>query len=437
MFGVFTSTKAQSAPCGVLGQLGKAAQSACSAVKQQFTEFSWPMMVLGGVGAVAVYKSGVVGWTWKSATSWNFRRLAVACSILDPLEEIDVPRTKTTVMESVRSGSVETKLLAPKCQTTVGYLEDGKYKVVGCAVRIDDDLVILGHVASAPPKGQAVLKGHNRYIALDLDKMEALDTDVYALSMDDRMKADAGLKVMHAVKAIPVHGMHCQIVGPAGLGTTGIIRHDAAIFGRITYDGTTVAGYSGAAYTAGNILVGIHTSGGSVNAGYNASYLRICIQAKNKKVDESEEWLREQWDNGAEFWVDDRWYDDDYSRIKVGGAYHLVQRSSMRNVFGDQWEEDFHNSPSRMRKKNKKRHEYTDYESIKVVPGETIASTSGASTLLEKSPGSADLAKSGLMTVLSKLSNRQVKQLKSLLIESQKLSDSQANAQEMIKSIAA
>lgn len=312
--------------------------------------------------------------------------------------------TKQTTLESVRSGSVENRMPSPKFQAMIGEMKDGEFHVVGNAVRMRDWLVMPAHVYAAVEKPFA--KGLQSHLDISQYDYEDLDTDLIALKMSNKDLSVIGVRDAGLCYDIPRIGMYVSVIGSAGLGTTGILKLDAGIFGRVTYNGTTVSGYSGAAYMSGSQLVGIHTNGGAVNGGYAAGYVKTLLQVIDKTRDESsEDWLANAYANEEDIMIDPKWSSLDEIRIQVGGRFAIVSKDSMRKAFGNNWMNELQQGryvkAGRGGRASAYAMSYGDLES-----GEVKASSSGGSTLLEQSPELENLGEKRIMDELRKLSKR-------------------------------
>lgn len=302
--------------------------------------------------------------------------------------------TRKTTFESVRQGSVETKMPVPKNQAVVGELVSGEFHSVGCAVRMGAWLVMPAHVYAAVDKPW--VKGKQGLVDVSGHDFQDLETDLIGIKLGNNDMSKLGLKDIGCYNDIPKQGSFSAVCGSAGQGTVGVVKIDTQVFGRITYDGTTVAGYSGAAYMSGSTLIGIHTSGGIVNGGYSAGYVKTLLQVVDKtRLESSEDWLQNVYDQGLDIVIDPKWNDLDEIRIQVGGKFSIVSRDSMRKAFGNEWQT--HVRSGRFAAS------YGDLES-----GEARAtSKSGGLTSLAESPNSDGTRLTNLMSEYSKLSKKQ------------------------------
>lgn len=330
-------------------------------------------------------------------------------------------------LESVRSGSIESSQLKPKCQVFIGEMKAGEFHAVGSAVRMRDYLVMPGHVAAAVD--EMCVKGSQHWVKIERDREYLdLDTDLIAYKLSPKELATIGVSQGSISHSLPYTGEFVSVVGLNGKGTTGVLRHDRMVFGRVVYEGTTVAGYSGSPYVSGNRIVGIHTNGGAVNGGYSASYIYSLICWHDKTRDEdSEDWLRKQYSkNKKNFRVDKRWGDLDEVRVEINGRYAVVARKDMAAAFGNDWF-DFMDETDRLEQK----YYQGGYESAAggsiLKSGESTSSNSGGSSIVENTPDPSLQEVVALVNELAKSSPRRLKAVRSTIRQLCETSDIQGN----------
>nr|UGO57564.1 MAG: hypothetical protein 1 [Riboviria sp.] len=312
--------------------------------------------------------------------------------VLDP----EVVGTLKTVLESRRQGSEESEMTFPKCQARVGVMRDGQFVVLGSCIRFGDHIVGPDHVLGG--EFDRFAYGRQSYISLyGLDRI-VLGTDLVAIPLSARDMSTLGLSCC-TLALVPDCGAYAQVVGPMGKGTTGNLRNDVRCFGRVVYDGTTLAGYSGSAYTIGTQVAGIHQSGGPVNGGFSASFVWARLKAAlRQKPEASEDWLLGQMDAGKVIRWDPSSGDPDEVTISVGGRYSVIERSSMVKAFGKDWD-------SRLELVPKKRASYESAE-LTDVSGETPNSQlPGVSSSSQNSQDSARLLLLSTIDAYKKLSS--------------------------------
>lgn len=278
----------------------------------------------------------------------------------------------SVIFESKRAGSDEFPLTTPKSQALVGYFEGKEFKAIGSCVRMEGGILVgPDHVLSDGPDGspEKFVKGTQSHVSIRNKHREMLDTDLCCISMTDKEFSIIGISVLK-LDSVSAKGDFVAIVGPVGKGTTGVLKNDLRNFGRVIYEGTTVHGYSGAPYVKGPFVLGIHQRGGTVNGGFSAHYVWMLVKGYLKIRDEAiygtPKFLREQFEHGKTI----RWqnsYDPDYVQIYCDGKYSQVQRSSMFEAFGNEWEQDNEYS----RKYSREYHDNPDY--YESVPAQTVS----------------------------------------------------------------
>lgn len=316
---------------GVVGaRLGNVFHSAPTSVK------------LGAVGAGyaswLLYKHGACLGVATDALLPGWRWLRALVTEVEVVVDPEVQK-KRTVMESRREGSDEAVMTAPRFQARVGYFRDSKFVALGCCVRMSEGyLVGPDHVL-----GESVVEkfvyGRQSYLSLKNKERLHLATDLVAIKLTDREFSTIGVTESPLV-SVPRGGIFAQIVGPEGKGTTGNLVNDVTSFGRVTYHGTTLGGYSGSPYTDGNRMLGIHQCGGSLNGGYSASFVWMRLKKLAKiRLESSEDWILGQYQAGRDItWSNVG--DPDEVELNVDGNYTVVSRGSLVKAFGNNWEND-------------------------------------------------------------------------------------------------
>lgn len=318
--------------------------------------------------------------------------------------------TREVVLESVRAGSTEQAMSVPKAQVMVGQMVSGNFHAHGCGVRMEKFLVLPDHVysyANRDTKRTFVMGKTKNIIEITGRETQVIDTDLVYVELSADEWGRLGVAVMSIYVSMSDRGALAQIVGASAMGTTGVLKHDESVFGRVVYEGTTVGGYSGAAYLVGNQLAGIHQCGGKVNGGYSAQYLWVTIMWQQKmRLEDTEDWLKQKFQARKRLIVDKSWGALDEVRIKYDGTYAVVERSSMAKAFGSDWNQKLNDSGVLYLEP---RGAYTDnvYES-----GEARSSSIlGDSSVLSKSQGNVELTKSDLIKEFSTYTPEQLKKL--------------------------
>lgn len=255
-------------------------------------------------------------------------------------------------LESIRVGSILTKFEIPDCQVVLGVLHGERFVAHGCGVRVDvvgcDDLFIITpmHVYSGLPDDFHV-RGKNNTVSLNgklftkggvsmSRNIVELDTDLVALPITPVEASQIGVKRASIQTAMEGRGTLARIVGPLGEGSTGVLYPDPIVFGQLVYDGSTVAGFSGAAYVVGRSVAGIHCAGGSRNVGYSLRLAYVTLAYWLKISPEyTEEWLENIIKRTKKkVKVDLSWQHLDSVRIFVKGEFHIVERDTWNDIVG-------------------------------------------------------------------------------------------------------
>lgn len=378
------------------------------------------MIASGVVVALALYKARNRLRQWIP----GLQRVKTAFGCEPPIM-VKATGTMKTAFESVRQGSTEQEMLPPKSQVLFGDMVAGEFHANGCGVRMSNWIVVPGHVFSGCES--PCVKGRQHWVNLGKDRDYIdLDTDLIAIKLTEKELSIVGVQVSSISHSLPYSGDYVQIVGPLGKGTAGTLRHDRHVFGRVCYDGTTVAGYSGAAYTSGNRIVAIHTNGGAVNGGYSASYVYSLLCAHDRiKPEDSEDWLRNQFRKDKQrIRYDKRWNDLDEVRVEVNGRYAVVTRDAMVRAFGNDWADEilaWGEAPARSyqdeskslskKKKVKESKKPAGSETDDESSGEDQDSKSGVSSISANAPDQAIDAIVNIIQKLRFMSNGRVKKL--------------------------
>nr|UGO57254.1 MAG: hypothetical protein 2 [Riboviria sp.] len=331
---------------------------------------------------------------------------------------------RVVIPESAREGSSEAKLTIPKFQVLVGSYKDGEFVTAGNATCLNGYLIVNDHVLGL--QEDVYLMGALRKpVKFNIDKFLFLQTDLLAVELPPAVQSQVGAKTAVIHHSVPDTGVFASIVGARGLGTTGVLRNDPVLFGRVLYDGTTKAGYSGAAYCVGDKIVGMHQAGGTVNCGWSASYVWALLKSAAKIVEEdTEDWLDKEFSRGAKIRIDRGFLDPDEVRIQVNGRYANVSRAAFYSVFDKDYEEvgGWIVSKGKRRlyndglpsKDNRSKRKNFDLEAADVC----VPVPSGEASLTQKNlPASGSLVKSGdqekanLLRLINALKNSSNKNL--------------------------
>lgn len=313
------------------------------------------------------------------------------------------------IPESAIPGSHEMPLTRPSCQCGIMVEnENGDHVLVGNAVRFPFNyLVGPDHVLN--DNDVKIARGRQGYISLAGKERIPITTDLVAIKLQQEEFSRIGLSAS-VVKCIENKTATASVVSYHGRGTVSLVSLNNHLFGHVTYSGTTQPGYSGAAYTVGNTVVGVHVYGGRTNGGINASYIYAVLnRLETAKNEDSAEWLAHLFRDHGEITYQEHGLDE--VMIHRNGRFDLVNRSSVIKAFGP----DYANSSGKLRKI--KRREYDDVIMPEIVDfqpescsGESHhLKNSGASSVLGKPRNSENNEHLQLMSELNKLSVKQAR----------------------------
>lgn len=283
-----------------------------------------------------------------------------------------VDETSYFSCESVKSGSNEVDMTPPPSQCGIMIKNiQGEFVIHGCAVRFPNNwLVAPDHVLSDTRSGKFA-KGRQGHLDLAGKERVILAPDLVGIKLSEVEFAKIGISA--AKVGLLTRKILATIATYKGKGTCAALQNDYTIFGTVKYDGTTMPGYSGAAYMNGATIVGVHQHGGKENGGYNASYIYAALNRHDKlKMEDTPEWLEKlaRSDNPVQY----RDYDmDSIMILHEDGRYAIVERSDARAYF-DSWDGGF------LRRSKKNLVNYDDAEHYESASGEARnLSMSGAS----------------------------------------------------------
>lgn len=249
----------------------------------------------------------------------------------EPMKIVSV--NDSMVAESLIGGSPISARIAPNCQVTLAVEMDNVLNVSGCAIRVDDGLWVLDHVIAPCERGHKIhmITKYGRYEIPShlIDSATRFASEFRCIHIPDSVFAN--LRVSKAqFGLLRTTGDVSQIVGPDGQGSQAVLKPKHGFMGWVQYEGSTQAGFSGAAYTINNKVVGLHTHGGHAgNGGQEALYLHTIYKLAAGKQDESralqdsesyfQKYLEEQ-DDSLRMEI----YEDKYIMRDREGRYHLA-----------------------------------------------------------------------------------------------------------------
>lgn len=362
------------------------------------------------------YKTGIAGYVCKKLIGYvpGYDTAVTVVSRVTGGYEVVAQETVSGEMvpESARDNSRECPYSAPAHQASVGFYDGSKFVAIGCALRFQPDwLVMPDHVLATMESlgklNETYIVGRQSYFKLDTSAKVTLASDAQAFRLSEKDFARIGMSYCRAMSVMSPTDV--KIVGPFAKGTAALLR-DSRIFGRVEYDGSTFPGYSGASYSSDNACYGMHTSGGTVNWGYSASYLSMRLTIKEAVLgivvrESSEDWLRSQFKAGVRMQARSAG-DPGFVEIKVNGEYHAVTTKAVIAEFGSDW-----NTKEYLEKPTKNRSRDLGYEDDFEAAGPSGEAgnlkTPGASSLSGKSQESGESNLQSLTSMYLNCSRKQ------------------------------
>lgn len=261
--------------------------------------------------------------------------------------QVELARATTgMVVESVVQGSVENPMSHRPWEVLIlNYNEEA----TGKGFRLFDYLIVPEHVVStAKSFGDKVkIRGvSDNSIVYDITDKEGdcIYSDVLCIHLD----IDIWSRLTTSrVKIGYVDGSEsASVVGVKGFGTTGRVRPSYNIdFASVSYDGTTLKGYSGATYSSGNLAYGMHLNG-NPNCGVAIDFLRALVKwqymrnAESHDNDHSLKFARNEFltkDGRRKAGVEVKPYGLDQVRIRSRGVYHIYEKDTLRELGDDSY----------------------------------------------------------------------------------------------------
>lgn len=228
----------------------------------------------------------------------------------------------------MRSGSVFIKAVNPDYQFDIQTEYGGKRIKVGQGFRLRDKLITANHVVQdltelflVSPKGE---------IKMDARRFKLVEGDLAVCLINSHDIHDLQIPSARICKNIPEadSGLFCRIsaFGESSLGL--LIPHKA--FGFVKYTGSTIGGFSGAPFTVGSTVYGMHLGGGSENLGYSGAYISMLLR---RYEEDSIDFVMAQIDEAVgEVEFQRSPYSPDEYRVRVDGAYYMLDAQDVDRI---------------------------------------------------------------------------------------------------------
>lgn len=241
--------------------------------------------------------------------------------------------------ESIQPGSqFRPKAAMPRCQIEVytpGVLYD---TFIGYGIRVDDVLVMPTHVYHNADNGLLLKTGAKSYLLEATPILSEILSDVCYFLLDGSIWAQLGVSSAKVTGA-PNGSKPVVVTGPRGASSGFVSRNTAPYI--LNYTGSTIPGYSGAAYVHNGSVIGMHageTNGVNIGYGMGAISTEISVliygqdlrfEAKSKQQ-KTGLFQAKHWKNNSKMYEEDEaapapWNDRDvYSDItKVKGNKYI------------------------------------------------------------------------------------------------------------------
>lgn len=228
----------------------------------------------------------------------------------------------------------------PAFQAEVYGFDDNKWYLLGQCFWVDEGIITASHVID----NFDLLRLRTENGTVDLNRTDFEDGEgdfAVCKEVSEVTRKLPGLckARLNKLAVTKNSGLMAQCVGNGQKSFGGL--DESPNFGVITYTGSTVKGFSGAPYYVNKTIFGMHIgSQNDVNIGYDAAFLRTCLNPTRKIVangpvtqESSDEWLMDQAERfGNDVIYTRSPYNPDEYRVKVGNMYHFVDEEVVRRM---------------------------------------------------------------------------------------------------------
>lgn len=218
----------------------------------------------------------------------------------------------------------------PTHQACIFRIIDGVLLYAGVCFREGDWLFTANHVVEGVGK-MLIRAVDGTKVEVDSDDWEHLTLDVAVMSYSSVAKK---LVMKSAKGATCVDLPQAVRVAARGQASYGVVRNHE-VMGMVTYDGSTVAGFSGAPYMMNNTVLGIHTGyEKTTNVGVSFAYVYLILKLRTRGTSYVQEDTDEYFDyemaratKQSFAYQRDPCNPDEYL-VRVNGKYHMIQSDS-------------------------------------------------------------------------------------------------------------
>lgn len=229
--------------------------------------------------------------------------------------------------EKMVDGSVFKGAKSPIYQCEISGFGSCTWVHSGQGFRVKNTLITANHVIES--FSQLRLKGPKGTIEVSKKRFKLVEGDLAKMTLSTDEISRMGLKSAklntHEVSANSGLFVEVAAFGKSSMGL--VTPHEA--FGFVYYQGSTAKGFSGAPYTVGNTVYGMHLGGGGGNMGYDAAYISMLIVHDNE---DSEDYVYDQVLKYKSYDYQRSPYDPDEFRLRVNGRYFLVDADMIHKI---------------------------------------------------------------------------------------------------------
>nr|QXV86533.1 hypothetical protein [Luteoviridae sp.] len=244
-----------------------------------------------------------------------------------------IPKALYTPERAIQGSEVvPTKELPPFMVFLVA--TDGR--AIGCGFRVKNAIITAAHNLTGFSEIQLVSNTATCLVKTD-DAVVFDHEDLAFFKLSEREFSMLGLSTARLLDSAVTsrYPVHCQIYGPANpvAFTMGVVTPIEG-FGRVSYSGTTVRGFSGSPYILNKTVYGMHIGAGMVNLGLDAAYIGMLLSTVNE---DTEQWLMDMLEEDMLNKRKIDWTrspgDPDEIYVKRQGKYFVMDAGSFFSVY--------------------------------------------------------------------------------------------------------
>lgn len=171
----------------------------------------------------------------------------------------------------------------PDCQVQLAVKRGETYVIIGGGVRVENFLITPTHNGHHGQDLYMIKNG--KAVKIDVTGEFMLAADVSAFPLLESTWSQLGIR---QAKLGPLNKAATVTVTSScdSKYSIGSVKPSQDIIGRMTYDASTMPGFSGSAYMNGNVCLGMHCHGGVRGGGYEMLYLWCRLKAQTKEIPE-------------------------------------------------------------------------------------------------------------------------------------------------------